>query len=316
MKKNVSNVNVLVETAGLSHEEWLRWRQQGIGGSDVSALLGLNPWKSELELWLEKTGQGSDVVADNESMEWGRIMEPVIRKHFEEVTGKNVAEVHAIMQHNKYKHMIGDIDGVTQDGDGNLAIVEIKTASEYKRSDWEDGIPAYYETQVQHYLTVTGLEKAYVAVLIGGNTFRMYEVEADKDVQKMLIAVEAAFWDKVKNNIRPEVDGSNASKELLDKTFAGGNKEVLELPDDADAYITAYLEACAQADEASAKKTEAANKLKDLLGDHEKGVLGDHVVSWSTVSSSQLDSKALKANEPDVCSRYVKTTTSRRFSLR
>ena len=310
------NANILVETKGLSHEEWLNWRKKGIGGSDVSSLLGINPWKSELELWLEKTGQSTDLPVDNEAMEWGRIMEPVIRRHFEEVTGKTVVEVHAIMQHPKHKFMIADVDGVTEDDNGDPAILEIKTASEYKRSEWSEGIPAYYQTQVQHYLAVTGLCKAFVAVLVGGNSFSVFEVDADKDVQKMLIKAESEFWDLVKTGTRPNVDGTDASRELLDKTYQGGIKDVLELPEEAGGCIEAYLKACELEDKAKAMKQDAANKLKDMMGDHEKAVIGNHSISWSTVTSERLDSKMLKEQEPDVYAKYIKTGTSRRFAVK
>ena len=73
--------NVLVETEGLSKEEWLKWRKKGIGGSDVSCLLGINKWKSEIELWLDKTNQTNEPPAENEAMTWGTIMEPIIRNH-------------------------------------------------------------------------------------------------------------------------------------------------------------------------------------------------------------------------------------------
>ena len=82
------NANILVETEGLSREEWLKWRKRGIGGSDVSCLLGINKWKSEIELWLEKSNQTNEQLVENEAMIWGTIMEPVIRKYFSEVTGK------------------------------------------------------------------------------------------------------------------------------------------------------------------------------------------------------------------------------------
>ena len=182
--------NILVETAGLSKEEWLRYRNMGIGGSDVAALLGISKWKTELELWLEKTGQGDALVQENEAMQWGTIMEPVIRTHFSEITGKPVVEVKAILQHPAHLYMLANIDGLTVDDEGNPAILEIKTASEYKRSEWENGVPVYYQTQVQHYLCVAGIQKAYVAVLIGGNSFYIHEVDADTEVQQMLIALE------------------------------------------------------------------------------------------------------------------------------
>lgn len=173
------NVNVLVETEKLSKEEWLRYRRQGIGGSDVASLIGINKWKSPTELWMEKTGQSNEPQTESEAVQWGNIMEPVLRNHFAEVTKKPVAEVKAILQHKDYSFMLANVDGVTIDDAGNPAILEIKTAGEYKRADWDGGVPAYYETQIQHYLAVTGVQKAYCAVLIGGNSFRIYEVDAD-----------------------------------------------------------------------------------------------------------------------------------------
>ncbi|MEE3462461.1 MAG: YqaJ viral recombinase family protein, partial [Lachnospiraceae bacterium] len=242
------NANILVETEGLSHEEWLRWRKKGIGGSDVSAILGINKWTSAIELWLDKTNQKNDPVEVNEAMQWGTILEPIIRDHFAAVTGKAVMEVKAMLQHPDYPFMLADVDGVTTDDNGNPAILEIKTASEYKRDEWSDGVPTYYQTQVQHYLCVTGVSKAYVAVLIGGNSFRIYEVDADSEIQQMLIAVEKNFWDKVQNMVRPDMDGSDVAKDLLDQIYRGGVEEEIILPEDAVEWVDAYIEASAEED--------------------------------------------------------------------
>ena len=310
------NANILVETEGLSKEEWLRYRKSGIGGSDVSCLLGINKWKSEIELWLDKTNQTNEPVIENEAMQWGTIMEPIIRKHFADITGKNVVEVHAMLQHPEYQFMLADVDGVTTDDEGNPAILEIKTASEFKRSDWENGCPAYYETQVQHYLCVTGLKKAYVAVLVGGNSFRVYEVDADEQIHQMLIAVEQEFWNKVQNMIRPDMDGSDSAKELLDSIYHGGINEEIVLPDDAVEWVDAYFEACVDEDNAKAKKQEASNHIKEFMGDYDKATCLGHSICWKPVTSERLDSKALKEAEPEIYAKYSKSTTSRRFTLR
>ena len=310
------NVNILVETENLSKEEWLRWRKCGIGGSDVSCLLGINKWKSEIELWLDKTNQTNEPPVENEAMEWGNIMEPIIRNHFAEVTGKTVVELKAMLQHPEYPFMLADVDGVTVDDDNNPAILEIKTASEFKRSDWDEGVPAYYETQVQHYLCVTGVKKAYVAVLIGGNSFKIYEVDADEEIQSMLIAVEKNFWNKVQNMIRPEMDGSDAAKDLLDKLYHGGVAETIVMPDDAIEYVDAYIEACAEEDNAKAKKQDASNHIKEILGDYDKATCMGHNISWKPVSTERLDTKALKEAEPEIYAKYVKTSVSRRFTLK
>ena len=310
------NANILVETDNLSKEEWLRYRKQGIGGSDVSCLLGINKWKSEIELWLDKTNQTNDPVEENEAMQWGNIMEPIIRNHFAEVTGKTVVELKAMLQHPEHPFMLADVDGVTVDDSGNPAILEIKTASEFKRSDWEEGVPAYYQTQVQHYLCVTGIQKAYVAVLIGGNSFRIFEVDADAEIQDMLIAVEKNFWNKVQNMIRPEMDGSDAAKNLLDSLYHGGISEEIVMPDEAIEYVDAYIEACAEEDNAKAKKQEASNHIKEIMGDYDKAICLGHSISWKPVSSERLDSKALKEAEPEIYEKYVKKSISRRFTIK
>lgn len=308
--------NVLVETDKLSKEEWLKWRKRGIGGSDVSCLLGINKWKSEIELWLDKTNQTNEPLVENEAMTWGTIMEPIIRNHFAEVTGKTVVELKAMLQHPEYPFMLADVDGITVDDAGNPAILEIKTASEYKRSEWEEGVPAYYQTQVQHYLCVTGIQKAYVAALVGGNSFKIYEVDADPEIQDMLIAVEKNFWNKVQNMIRPEMDGSDAAKDLLDSLYRGGVEEQIVMPEKAIEYVDAYIEACAEEDNAKAKKQEASNHIKEIMGDYDKATCLGHSISWKPVSSERLDTKALKEQEPEIYAKYVKTTVARRFTLK
>ena len=292
------NANILVETEGLSREEWLRYRKCGIGGSDVAAILGISKWNSGISLWLDKTNQTNEPVEENEAMQWGTIMEPIIRNHFAEVTGKTVVEVKAMLQHPEHPFMLADVDGLTTDDEGNPAILEIKTASEYKRAEWENDIPSYYQAQVQHYLCVTGVQKAYVAVLIGGNSFNIYEVEADAEIQSMLIAVERKFWNCVQNMIRPEMDGSDAAKDLLDSLYHGGISEEIVMPDEGIEYVDAYFEACAEEDNAKAKKQEASNHIKEIMGDYDKAIWLGHSISWKPVSSERLDTKALEEAEP------------------
>lgn len=310
------NANILVVTEGMSREEWLRWRKKGIGGSDVASILGINKWSSAIELWLDKTNQKNDPKEVNSAMEWGTILEPVIRNYFSTVTGKSVVEVKAILQNPKYPFMLADIDGATTTNNGDPAILEIKTASEYKRDEWLEGVPNYYLVQCQHYLCVTGVSKAYVAVLIGGNSFRIYEVDADPEVQQMLIAVERDFWNKVQNMIRPDIDGSDAAKDLLDEIYRGGVEEEIVLPEEAIEWVDAYIEASADEDNAKAKKQEASNHLKEIMGDFDKASCLGHSISWKPVTSERLDTKALKEKDPDIYAKYAKSSTSRRFTIR
>ena len=308
---------ILVNTEGMSNEEWLKWRKKGLGGSDIAAILGISKWSSAIDIWLQKTNQKFDETIENEAMTWGKILEPVIREQFKQRTGKKVVEVHSILQNEEYRFMLADLDGLTEDENGAPAILEIKCVSEYKRSEWDDDqIPYYYMTQVMHYLAVTGLDTAYVCALIGANSMIIREVKADQEMIAMLVACEKNFWDKVVNCVRPEADASDACKELLDSVEGGGVSEQIVLPEEAIEFVDLYLEASADEDSAKAKKQLASNRLKEIMGDYNSATCLGHTVSWKPVSTDRFDSKKFKEDEPELYAKYTKTSVSRRFSLK
>ena len=77
MEVNILSAQVLVKTLELEKNEWLEYRKQGIGGSDAAAIMGLNPWKTAMDVWLEKVGEFSEDTQDNEKM-WGRVLEDIV----------------------------------------------------------------------------------------------------------------------------------------------------------------------------------------------------------------------------------------------
>lgn len=309
--------NILVSTENLSNEEWLRWRQKGIGGSDVAPILGISKWSSVVDIWLSKTNQKHDDCVQNEAMTWGHILEPVIRNHYREVTGKKVIEVHAILQNEEHPYMLANIDGLTETPSGEPAILECKCVSEYKRSEWDnDSVPYYYVVQAMHYMVVTGISVTYFAALVGGNSFIIREVHADKEMQKMLVAIEADFWRKVVNMERPAPDASDACKDLLDSIYSGGISEKIVLPDEAVEWLDLYLEATELENDAKERKQLASNNLKAIMGDYNMATCLGHTVSWKPVSSERFDSKAFKEAEPELYAKYVKTSVSRRFQIK
>ena len=91
------NARALVKTVNLSHADWLRYRTMGIGGSDVSVIAGINPYKSAYQLWLEKTGQTEPAESENEYTHFGTVLEPVIRKEFIERMDLKFIQKHIIM---------------------------------------------------------------------------------------------------------------------------------------------------------------------------------------------------------------------------
>src|SRR5690606_184586 len=118
-----------VDTRGMGREEWLQARRQGIGGSDAAVIAGLDPYKSPIRLWMEKTGQVDEEPA-GEAAEWGLLLEPVIAEEFTRRTGKRVRRRNAILQHPRWEFMIANLD---REVVGEPALLEIKTTSAWNR---------------------------------------------------------------------------------------------------------------------------------------------------------------------------------------
>ena len=172
---------IYVKTKDLSRQQWLEYRTRGIGGSDVSIIAGINPFKSIYELWQEKTHQVQPSEGDRESTHFGTLLEPIVRKEFTVRTGLKVRQKHMILQSIEYPFMFADLDGVINEN-GEQVIFEAKTASAFKKDVWDNGVPLPYVLQVQHYMCVTGVRKAYVAALVGGNQFYCRTVERDENL--------------------------------------------------------------------------------------------------------------------------------------
>lgn len=307
---------ILVNTKDLSREDWLKWRNKGIGGSDVAAICGISKYKSALELWMEKTGQ-IEPKESGEASYWGTVMEPIIRNEFTKRTNIKVRCLKAMLKHPEHSFMLANLDGIAKDALYKDCIFEAKTASAFKSEQWLDGIPEEYMLQVQHYMAVTGYQISYVAALIGGNTFVYKVIERDNELIDMIIKLEDHFWNCVITNTPPSVDGSNGCTELLNRLYPIGKSNYqIMLPEEANSLITQYDIAKEREKEIAETKEEAINKLKSLLGEYESGIIGDRTVIWKSLTTERFDSKRLQQELPDIYSKYLNSSTSRRFTIK
>ena len=303
----------LVNTSDMSRNDWLEHRRCGIGGSDVAVIMGVSPWKSLMDLWLEKTGQYVEGI-DSESMYWGRVLEDVIAKEFAIRNKLKIRRVNAILQHLDYPYMIANVDRVIV---GRKEGLEIKTGHEFSSQHWENGVPAYYYAQVQHYMAVTGFKLWHIAVLIGGNKYEQFVVHRSEDYINELIAAEAEFWKLVEERTPPPIDGTKASTELIKRLYPEAEKgKEVELPFEAFELIQQYERACEEEKRIQLIKDEAVNKLKDMLGTAERGSIHGRTVIWQNVVSKRLDTKALQKEYPDIYERFAQESTYRRFSIK
>ena len=307
---------VLAQTDNMPYEDWLEYRKLGIGGSDASVVCGISRYKSPVELWMEKTDQLPAQEA-GEAAYWGTQLEALVRAEFTKRTGIEVSIVSQLLQSIEYPFMLANLDGVCEVPDVGTCIFEAKTASAYKADEWEDSIPDEYQLQVQHYMAVTGYKGAYIAVLIGGNTFRWKFVERDEELISLLIELETAFWNYVQDRTPPPLDGSEASANFLSERFPNSvPKSQIELPNTAAELLAQYDEAIEQLEAVTEQKQRAENLLKEMLGDNEIGTAGDRIITWKSISQERLDSKTLKAEHPALCKKYTNKTSYRRFTIK
>lgn len=290
-------------------EKWLKAREAGIGGSDAAAIVGLTPWKSAFQLWLEKTGQAEpEDLSDNERVYWGTQLEEVVAREFTRRTGKAVRR-RGLLQSEEYPFLLASVDRMVIGEDAGL---ECKTANGFAAKAWEnDEVPDAYYCQCQHYMMVTGCQRWYIAVLIGGNKFVWKAIDRNEADIKALQEAEIAFWDKVQKKEMPPVDGSGSCTEALANMYRGGKEEAIQLPSQA-ADVIQEIDTLTETEKGiKATLDEKKNVLRSLLGDFEVGYAGqgDNVrkVTWKTQEGrTTIDSKRLKAEQPAVYEKYAK----------
>lgn len=189
--------------------EWHEARKQKIGGSMVGTIAGLNKWESPYTAWAKFTGKISDIIPDNPAMEWGRRLEGVVIDKFRDNHPEMFVISDAGTWVNKERpYQLANPDALIE-VDNKVAVLEVKTAR--YPDEWENGVPLYYLTQVQWYMSCLGLDLAYVAVLISGSDYREYEVPADKFQQDADIELVERFLAAAENDTAPDWDGSDST---------------------------------------------------------------------------------------------------------
>ncbi|WP_215113406.1 lambda-exonuclease family protein [Exiguobacterium sp. s63] len=314
----MSNVIALANVSGMSREEWLKMRRNGIGGSDISAIAGLNKYKSAMSVYLDKVGETKIEDTTGEAAYWGNVLEDVVAREFQSQTDFKVRRDNRMLAHPDHSFMIANLDRVLI---GKKEILECKTSSAYRLKEWEeDEIPAEYILQVMHYLAVTGYEAAWIATLVGGQKFIYKRIERDEEMIQYIIGIASDFWNNhVLKRVPPAYDGSKASSDLLGRMFPTAEQgSEAELPDDAEKWIEQYKKTSEQLDELKVQKTEAENKLKALIGEAEIGIAQNHFVEWKTVKAREtIDSKKLKLEHPEIYTQCIKVgKPTRRFAIK
>lgn len=303
----------LIKTKDLSREDWLSVRQRGIGSSDAAAAVGLNPHQSMLELWMIKTGRAQLLPRHDPSDRttptyWGNLLEPIVAAHYTLATGHRVRKVNAVLQHPDpdKSWMLANIDREVL-GDGDVQLLECKTAGEFGARAWREEVPEYVQCQVQHQLAVTGKATADVCVLICGQEIQIHRIERDAQLIEGLISLEREFWQYVVTDTQPPADGSESADRALRAIYAQDSGGVVDFRENramsaAFADLQALREEIAQRDNV---QQQLKQTIQQMMGSSSRALFETGSATWKRSKDSQhIDIDRLASDHPELVSLY------------
>lgn len=277
---------------GLTRDEWLEVRKQGLGGSDIASVLGASPWKSPLQLYLEKTGEIEDEFKETEAIRWGQRLEQPIADEFSETTGIVTFQPEPITIYRSHDLACAQAspDRLGGSPDAVDSWVEIKSVGAHRKDEWIDEetnryvVPGHYLAQAHWEIAVSGLPRAHVACLLGGQRLIHVVVESDPLFEADLLQRAADFWARIETRKAPPADGSDSTSNVLRRRFAQSEPgSSVELGPELAHLVMELRHAKAESKEAGLYERSIENRIKTLLKSNEVGLAGGReLITWKT----------------------------------
>ena len=288
-------------------------RSKFLGASDIPAVLGLSPFKSALDVFLEKTGrlvQGPPSIP----MRAGNYLEPLVLSLFTERTGIAIKGYQANLTLPAHPFLAATVDSLAED---DSAVVEAKTtgSGEGWGEEETDQVPEHILVQCVQQMAVADLPMVWIPVLIGRTDFRIYRIERDRELEKIVIERGVKFWTE---NVLADVAPDPRTLEDLKLLFPVSREK--EIPaDDKILVSVGKLQAISRQIEDLEKMEKVLKfEIQSYMGDADTllaGMGGKKIATWKTQERTTIDTKALKESHPQIAELVSKTTASRVFRL-
>lgn len=335
---------ILCDTAGMTNERWLECRMHGpkgdipytVGGSDVATIFGVSPWTTPLELWMIKKGRMKPAVKANANqLEMGHLLEPIAAHFYAKKTGNTVTDDTFMYQHADFPFALADFDRrFVRATDGEPGILECKSCTFHKASDWADGAyPLYYELQLRFYLAVADVNIGAFSAIWGNNPdndLATPHIVRDKAKEDMIFErLEEWIWSLVHD--KPPTMAGIAPKLALDSLarIYGSSKPglpTIEFSKKQERQLRQYLALQSEVADHNAeikKLTERMEshgaRIAELMKNHEHGILETTtdkiLIDFVTKTSTRTDTAKLKRDYPAVYSDVIKTSESRKLKV-
>lgn len=252
--------------------DWLALRRSGIGASEAAAVLGVSPYASPREVYLDKLGK-LPPVEETEAMRWGNLLEPLIAQEYTRRTGRAVVEQQVFMRHQTHQHILATLDGMTDQG----WPVEFKTTGEWTAKDLgaegSDHLPEHWIVQAHQQMLLTEAERVDFAVLVGGQNLRLYRVNRDQEIVDLLVERLGEFWDRVQRR-DPPAELHRADRKLMHLIYPGCEGEI-DLTNEIAATVDRYVELGAETRQLDDLRQRYKTSILESLKNNAVGYLPD-----------------------------------------
>lgn len=297
-----------IERNGTSDKAaWLEKRKHYITGTDAAKLLGLSPFGSIFDVWLDKTGQAPE-FAQSAAMRAGTAFESAILKMYAEDTDAKLEHVdgYNLITCDKYPRLGASLDGWNHTLGCPVDAKNIRWKDEKWGDAWTDDFPDYYKTQLQVQMMVTGAKFAQLAVMFSGQDFNIYTMEYDEELAQQILDASDAFWPYVESGEMPEASGSESTSNYIKEHFAEGTPDKEKEPDEELAKnVEAYVKASEEEKSAKARKDEAGNRIRVFMGEATvvpgfctwKNNKGKTETDWEAVAKAAMENMSVLERE-------------------
>jgi putative phage-type endonuclease len=290
--------------------------REGITATDLPAILGLNKYKTAIDVWTEKVAPSEDnfkpAIGEGEAALWGIMLEDVVANTWAEHAGLKVRRI-GIIAHEDHSWQRASLDRLVVGCPDGRCGLEVKTRSGYVGDEWNKGIPDDVKAQVRWQLHVSGLDHIHVIALIGGQRLVEHRVTSDQIKANELLESATIVWDAVQSGQAPQLPEAMWTDAYLEALNPDRSGE-LEITDETAALATEYNDLLSVLRDLEAEKAEMKTKLIGALGEHEIATRGGRTVySYKATTTKRLDAKALAELHPDAHGddRVYNTTTTR-----
>ncbi len=288
-----------------ARRSWLESRRTGLGGSDIAAVLGLSPFATPHDVWLDKLGKAPQ-QEETEAMKWGIYNEEAAARRYADTHGVPLTKG-GFIRDMEHPYLCGTPDYIDT---ANNVLVEIKCPASWTIKSWNGELPVYYWAQMQHYMYLTGMRNAVLVTYSDGRMYKEWPVTYDEQwylatrerLHEWWITHIIGLVEPERTDLPPTAD-PNADALVADDNLARVYADLVEMRE---------LE-----ERIGDRIDELREQIRTAMGTSTTLMVNGCVaVKWEERTTTRFDTNAFKAAHPELYTQYAQTLTQRAFVIK